>query len=106
MLFCHPLPSTRIAVLEGKTLGVWAVAQDHRIAAFRDRAKHVGTQHKAVVHGDLDVPIDAHAIASLTARLVRPARCNPRHAGFAFERRHRFPPDSFYVSVPSGLTRS
>ena len=87
MLFRHALPGARIAVLEGKPLGVGAVAQDHRIAAFGDRAKHVGAQNKAVVHGDRHVPIDAHAVAGLAALLERLAvACDRRHAGFAFER--------------------
>ena len=71
MLVHHALPGARIAVLEGKTLGVGAVAQDHRIAALGDRAKHIGAQHRAVIHRDRHVPVDAHAIAGFAALLVR-----------------------------------
>ena len=70
MLFRHALPRARITVLEGEALGVRAVAQDHRIAAFLDRAEHIGAQHQAVVHRDRHVPIDAHAVARLAALLV------------------------------------
>ena len=84
MLFRHALPRARIAVLEGKPLGVGAVGQDHRIAAFGEGPEHVGAQNKAVVHGDRHVPIDAHAVAGFAALLrascgrLRPPPCGLR----------------------------
>jgi hypothetical protein len=72
---------------ESEPLGIRTVAQDHRITAFRDRAKHVGAQHLAVVHRDRGVPVDAHAVAGFAARLMGfaiPRRL--RHARFAFKR--------------------
>ena len=87
MLFRHTLPGARIAVLEGKPLGIGTVGQDHRIAAFGDGPEHVGAQDKTVVHGDRHVPIDAHAVAGFAALLERLAvACDRRHAGFAFQR--------------------
>jgi hypothetical protein len=70
MLLDHALPGARIAFLEGEALGIGAVAQDHRILARFHRPKHIGAQHKAVVHGDRHVPIDVHAVAHLAARLM------------------------------------
>src|SRR5499433_2184269 len=67
MLFGHALPRARIAILEREALGVGTVTQDHRIAAVLHRAEDVGAQHQTVVHLDRDVPIDAHAVAHLTA---------------------------------------
>src|SRR5262249_51134815 len=81
----HSLPRARIAVLEGKPLGVGAVAQDHRIAAFLDRSEDVGLEHETVVHGDRHVPIDPHAVAD-----------------FAFQREHSFLPRNRSVVVPVG----
>ena len=84
MLFRHALPGARIAVLEGKPLGIGAVAQDHRIAAFGDGPEHVGAKNKAVVHGDRHVPVDAHAVAGFAALLrascgrLRPPPCGLR----------------------------
>ncbi len=65
MFFHHALPGTRIAVLEGEVFGVGAVSQYDRILAVFDRAKDVGAQHQAVIHGDRHIPIDPHAIAKL-----------------------------------------
>ena len=90
MLVRHALPGARIAVLEGKTLGVGAVAQDHRIAAFRDRAG----RHRRAAPG-------RHP-----SRSARPSRCASRRGsrcaadgscggprsppcGLRLERRHR-----------------
>ena len=87
MLFRHALPGARIAVLEGKPLGIGAICQDHRIAAFGDRAEHVGAQDEPIVHGDRHVPVDAHAVAGFAALLDRlTVACDRRHAGFAFQR--------------------
>ena len=87
MLFRHALPGAGVAVLEGEALGVGAVAQDHRIAALGDGAKHIGAQHEAVIHRDRHVPVDAHAVAALAARLMGFAATGcRRHARFAFER--------------------
>src|SRR5262249_28386176 len=63
MLGRHALPCARIAVLECKPLGVGAVAQDHWIGAVLDRPEHIGLEHKAVVHGDVDIPVDLHPVA-------------------------------------------
>src|SRR5579863_7412420 len=70
MLSRHRFPGARIAILEGEALGVGAIAQEHRIAAFGDRAKYVGAQHQTVVHRDRGVPVYAHAVAGFAARLV------------------------------------
>jgi hypothetical protein len=70
VLFGHALPRTRIAVLEGETLGVGSIAQNHRIAAVLHRTEDVGAQHHAVVHLDRHVPVNAHAVAHLAAILV------------------------------------
>ena len=87
MLFRHALPGARIAVLEGKPLGVRAVGQDHRVAAFGDRPEHVGAQDEPVVHGDRHVPVDAHAVTGFAALFERLAvACDLRHAGFTFQR--------------------
>jgi hypothetical protein len=86
VLFGHARPGARIAVLEGEALGVGAVAQNRRVAARRDRVKHVGAQDEPVVHGDRGVPIDAHAVAGLAARLAGFCAGRMRHARFAFER--------------------
>ena len=63
----HAIPGARIAVLEGETLAIGAVAQDDRIAAFLDRPKNVAAQDDPVVHGHRRVPGDAHPIAHLGA---------------------------------------
>ncbi len=70
VLLGHALPGARIAVLEGKTFGVGAVGEDHRVASVLDGAEHIGAQHEAVVHLDRDVPFDAHVVAHLGAVLV------------------------------------
>jgi len=90
MFFHHALPGARIAVLEGETLGVRAVAQDHRIAAGGERVKHIGAQHKPVIHRDRHVPVDAHAVAHFAALPMRRAGRRPGHPRFAFARRHAF----------------
>ena len=87
MLVRHALPGARIAVLEGETLGIGPVAQDHRIVAVGDRTEHVGAQHEAVIHRDRHIPIDAHAVARFGAMLVGFVIARAcRHAGFAFTR--------------------
>ena len=80
--FGEPRPVALVAFLERKALGIGAVAQDHRIFAVAERAKHVGAQHHAVVHCDRRVPIDLHAVANF---------------GFHFSMASVIPPISFAV---------
>ena len=77
MFFRHDVPGARIAVLEGEVLGVGAVGDQNRIAAFFHRTKDIGAQHKAVVHFDRDVPIDPHAVADFRAFIQRGHRFLP-----------------------------
>ena len=88
MFFRHALPGAGVAVLKRETLGVRTVAQDRRIVAFGDRAEHVGPEHEPIIHRDRHIPIDAHAVAHLTAGLVRFMAADGRHAchaRFAFQ---------------------
>src|SRR5262249_22999568 len=70
MLARHALPRAWIAVLKRQAFGIGAVAQDHRVTTSRDRPQDVCPQHKTVVHGDRDVPVDVHPITDLRALLM------------------------------------
>src|SRR6185437_1762689 len=63
MLLGHDLPSRWISLLEGQSLGIGTVAEQHGIAAFLRRAEDIGAQHDAVIHRDRHVPVAAHAVA-------------------------------------------
>ena len=69
MFVRHAVPGARIAVLEGEVLGVGAVGDQDRIAAFFHRAKNIGAEHDAVVHFDRHVPIDPHAVTDFRSLL-------------------------------------
>src|SRR5262249_37234703 len=86
----HALPRTRIAVLEGEALAVRTVAEAHGIASVLYRTEHVGAQEEDIVHLDRPVPVDAHAVAHLTAVPVGlAARCPLVRV---LDRSHRVPP--------------
>src|ERR1700724_3700378 len=85
MLRDHPLTGAGIAVLKGETLGVGPVGQKNRIAAIGHRPEYVGAEDKAVVHGNGDVPLDAHAVSNLHA----PILSSPRATGKRRLRRWR-----------------
>jgi len=53
-------PLRRVALLEGKALPVWPVAEDDRVHTLDDREEDVGAKDDAVVHGDRHVALDAH----------------------------------------------
>jgi hypothetical protein len=85
--FRHALPGARIAVLEGKPLGVRTIAQDNRAPPFGNRTKNIGAQHQAIIHRDRHVPVDPHAVAGFAALLKTAAVAgHGRHAGFALAR--------------------
>jgi hypothetical protein len=72
----HALPGARIAVLKGRPLGVRSVCQ----------------QDEAIVHLDLHIPVDAHAVAHFAARPMRAAdKTGGRTIGVP-NRMHAFPP--------------
>ena len=71
VLFRHALPRARIAVLECEVLGVGTVAEDDRKFSLVHRAKHVGAQHRSIVHGDRHVKIDPHAVTNFRSLLQR-----------------------------------
>ena len=62
MIGDHLLPLHRVAILEGKTLRVDPVRQDHRVAPIFDGPVDVRAEDEAVVHLDGRVPHDAHAV--------------------------------------------
>ena len=71
MFFRHALPGARIAVLEGEVLGVGTVGEDDRVLSVFHRAKDIGAQNHAVVHGYGYVPVDPHVVADFGQLLQR-----------------------------------
>jgi len=63
-------PGMFVVLLEAPAFGVGTVAQNRGIFSLRDRAKHVGAQHDAVVHCDRGVPLDRHAVAGFSSMLA------------------------------------
>src|SRR5260221_5143662 len=78
MLVGHALPRARIALLEGQSLGIGTVAQDHRIFAHLRGSKDIRPQHQSVIHCDRDIPVDVHAVTKSAARLLRLATAAAR----------------------------
>jgi hypothetical protein len=66
VLLGQPPPLVRVALLEGKTLPVRAVRQDHRIFAVLRRTVNVGPQYEAVIHRDWNIPVNHHSIPEFT----------------------------------------
>src|SRR5688572_6601727 len=48
--------------VEGETLGVDAMGEDHRVVALPDRAKYVCPEDSAVRHLDRDLIVDLHPV--------------------------------------------
>src|SRR6186713_876773 len=61
--FHKPVPKALVAFLECEALGVRAIAQDYWVAALGGRPEDIGAKNDAVVHGDRNIPIDAHSVA-------------------------------------------
>ena len=58
----HVLPGAWVALLKGEPLGIGTIRQKHGPLSRRHRPEHVRPDYDAVVHGDPDVPLDAHVI--------------------------------------------
>src|SRR5262249_44924133 len=63
MLGRESLPLHGIALAEMQALGIRAVRHQDRVAAVAVGAVYVGPNDRAVVHRNLDIPIDLHAVS-------------------------------------------
>ena len=68
------VPLVGIALLKRQALAVWPVAEQDRVGALIVGPEDVSAQLKTVVHDDRNVPINAHAVASITSQ-ARPSVC-------------------------------
>ena len=69
----QPLPSGRVAILEGESLAIGTIGKDHRMPACGQRQEHIGPEHDAVVHWDRCGASHRMRIPSRTTVLSKPS---------------------------------